>query len=135
MSTSAVLAALWPDLKTFLVKIGRWLLDVILEEGRGGLAVYMRQRVGVFKRRRKRAKSKRRQKWLAGRILRWNKAAVWLESAAAKRLSKRVATQAQELAERELENVEPELENFARWNRRELRRARRRARRAARRAA
>ncbi len=130
MSSAAVAATLWPALRGFLVRIGRWLLDVILEVGRSGLALYMRQRVGVFVRRRKRAKAKRRIKWLTGRIARWRKAAAWLESTEAKKLTKQVARRAQKLAESQLDEIEPELENFARWNRRELRRARRRARRA-----
>ena len=134
MSSTAIVSALWPELRGFLVRIGRWLLDVIIEEGRTGLAVYMRQRVRVFTRRRKRARGKRRIKWLTGRIARWRKAAKWLESAKAHILTKRVATKAQERAERELDDLEPELENFERWSRRELRQAARRSRRAARRA-
>lgn len=131
MTTTAILAALWPTLRSFLVRIGRWLIDVVLAEGRAGLAIYMRQRVGVFIRRRKRARSKLRKKWLTGRIRRWRAAAKWLESAEAKKLSRKVAQKAQERAEQELDDLEPALENFARWSRVERRRARRKARRLA----
>ena len=130
MSTAAILSAVWPTLRGFLTRIGRWLLDVLLADGRRGLALYMRQRIRVFEIKRGRSAHKRRKKWLAGRIGRWRKAATWLESAQAAKLTKQVARRAQKLAESQLDEIEPELENFARWNRRELRRARRRARRA-----
>ncbi len=130
MSTAAILSAIWPTLRGFLTRIGRWLLDVLLVDGRRGLALYMRQRIRVFEIKRGRSAHKRRKKWLTGRIGRWRKAATWLESAQAAKLTKQVARRAQKLAESQLDEIEPELENFARWNRRELRRARRRARRA-----
>jgi hypothetical protein len=115
-------------LRRWIVKIGRWLLDTVLAEGRRGLAVYMRQRVHVFRARRARARTKRRRQWLDGRIRRWTKAAEWFDGEEAARLSKRVAKEAQGRAEAELDELEPELENFRRWNRaraRDKRRAKR----------
>ena len=135
MSTAGILAGLWPALRRFLVRIGRWLIDVAIEEGRSGLAVYLRQRVRVLTRRRKRRrKGSARYRWLTTRINWWRKAANWLEGQEAKRLSKRVAKEAKKRAEKELDDLEPVWENFGRWSRAERRRAERRARRAARRA-
>ncbi len=130
VTTSGVLMGIWPTLRGFLTRIGRWLLDVVITDGRRGLAAYMRQRIRVFSIRRRRAQHARRKKWLTGRIARWRHAATWLESAEGAKLTKQVARRAQRLAESALDELEPELENFGRWNRRELRRARRRARRA-----
>lgn len=135
MSAAGILAGLWPRLSKFLIRIGRWLLDVVLEEGRRGLAVYMRQRVRVLKRRRKRRKPKSaRYRWLTARITWWGKAARWFDGEEAKRLNTRVTEAAQERAQRELDDAEPEWENFAKWSRAQRRRARRAARRARRRA-
>ena len=134
MSTSAILAGLWPGLRRLLIGIGHWILDVILAEGRSGLAVYMRQRVGVFTRRLKRTrKGSPRSRWLTGRIRRWTQGAAWIEGEAAKALSKQIAKRAQRLAALVLEEGEPAGENFAAWSKAEERRAARRARRAARR--
>jgi hypothetical protein len=135
VTAAGVLAGLWPTLSKFLLRIGRWLLDVVLEEGRTGLAVYMRMRVRVLKRRRARfRKTRPRHKWLTTRITWWAKAAKWLEGQEAKRLSRRVAEEAQKRAARELDGAEPEWENFGRWTKGQERRAKRRARRIMRRA-
>jgi hypothetical protein len=131
VSSAGILAGLWPALRRILIGIGRWILDVILNEGRSGLAVYMRQRIGVFTRRLKRArKGSPRSRWLTGRIRRWTQGATWLEGAAAKALSKKIAQEAQRRAEDELQAGEPVFENFAAWSKAEKRRAARRARRA-----
>lgn len=131
MSTAGILAGLWPALRRFVLRIGRWLIDVAIEEGRRGLAVYLRQRVRVLTRRRKRCRKKgSRYRWLSTRITWWRKAAKWLEGQEAKRLSKRVAKEAKKRAENELDDLEPVWENFGKWTRAERRKARRRARRA-----
>lgn len=135
MSASGILAGLWPKLRGFLLRIGQWLLDVVLEDGRRGLAVYLRQRVRVLKRRRLRArKGKARHKWLTLRINTWNRAATWLEGAEGKKLSKSVAKAAQKRAAEELDQAEPIWENFENWTKAQERRAKRRAKRMLRRA-
>jgi hypothetical protein len=128
----AVLTALWPVLRRLAQQIGRWILDVALEEGRAALAAYMRLRVGMFRRRQARARGAARRAWLDGRIRRWSKAAGWLESADGRRLTRKVASAAVERGQAELDANEPTAENFSRWKRdRERRRDRRRTRRAA----
>lgn len=131
-----MLAGLWPVLKMFLLRIGGWILDVAIAEGRAGLASYLRQRVQVLTRRRKKCKRQgARYRWLSARITWWTKAAKWLESQAAKKLQKRVAQAAKKRAAEELDQAEPVWENFGKWSKAEKRRAERRMRRAARRAA
>ncbi len=139
MSTVAVarvLTGLWPALRNLLLKIGRWLIETIAEEGIGGLIVYMRQRVRVFgrrivrvKARRSRMKSKRgprykienwRVLWLQGRVKRWRTAIAWLQSKAAERLRGYVIAKAVARAQDEIPEEAPD-EDFSRW----LRKARR----------
>lgn len=135
MSAAGILAGMWPKLRRFLLRIGQWLLDVVLEEGRRGLASYLRQRVRVLSRRRKRRKkSSARYKWLTLRINTWRRCAKWLEGDEGKKLSRRVAKAAQRRAKEELDQAEPVWENFESWTKAQERRAKRRAKRMLRRA-
>ncbi|MHA1573445.1 MAG: hypothetical protein ACTSX8_05575 [Alphaproteobacteria bacterium] len=135
MSAAGILAGMWPKLRRFLLRIGQWLLDVVLEEGRRGLASYLRQRVRVLSRRRKRRKkSSARYKWLTLRINIWRRCAKWLEGDEGKKLSRRVAKAAQRRAKEELDQAEPVWENFESWTKAQERRAKRRANRMLRRA-
>jgi len=135
VSAAGILAGMWPKLRRFLLRIGQWLLDVVLEEGRRGLASYLRQRVRVLSRRRKRRKkSSARYKWLTLRINTWRRCAKWLEGDEGKKLSRRVAKAAQRRAKEELDQAEPVWENFESWTKAQERRAKRRAKRMLRRA-
>jgi len=135
VSAAGILAGMWPKLRRFLLRIGQWLLDVVLEEGRRGLASYLRQRVRVLSRRRKRRKkSSARYKWLTLRINIWRRCAKWLEGDEGKKLSRRVAKAAQRRAKEELDQAEPVWENFESWTKAQERRAKRRANRMLRRA-
>lgn len=135
MSAAGILAGMWPKLRRFLLRIGQWLLDVVLEEGRRGLASYLRQRVRVLSRRRKRRKkSSARYKWLTLRINTWRRCAEWLEGDEGRKLSRRVAKAAQRRAKEELDQAEPVWENFESWTKAQERRAKRRANRMLRRA-
>ena len=126
MSAAAATAALvqmWPSLRRSLLEIGRWLLEVIADEGVRGLIIYMRQRVKVFRRRlrrvlKRRAHSKWRVKWLDGRITRWGRAIAWLSGSQASKLKGKVVGLAIDRATREIPTEAPD-EVFARWRRRQ----------------
>ena len=124
-AATAVLAALWPGLRKALLAIGRWLLNTIADEGVKGLAIYMRQRVKVFRRRLTRVVTRKRYsewraRWLNSRILRWEGAIKWLTSTAAAKLKGRVVGLAMERATREVPEDAPD-ELFSRWRRRQMR--------------
>lgn len=59
-------------------KIGRWLIERLGRTIADRLAAYMLEKVEDFKRRRARARTLRRKRWLDGRIMRWTAAARWL---------------------------------------------------------
>lgn len=122
MTTTAILQAIWPGLRRVLLRIGRWLLRTIADEGLRGLISYMRQRVRVFQARLKRVlgrkHSKWRPKWLRGRIARWRNAITWLGSKRAAKLKGRVLEAAEKMAERLIPEEAPG-ESFARWRRRQ----------------
>jgi hypothetical protein len=127
-AATAVLVKMWPGLRRSLLSIGRWLLDVIVDEGVKGLLVYMRQRVKVFGRRLRRVLKRRvspkwrvgcwRAKWLRGRIARWRRAIAWLGGAQATKLKGRIVGLAIARATREIPTEAPD-EVFARWRRRQ----------------
>lgn len=75
MTTQALTMGILKILKA----IGRWVLDDLVSYGVDALIGYMRVRIGVFGKRRARAKRDRRKRWLAGRIKRWTTAMRWLE--------------------------------------------------------
>ena len=58
--------------------IGRWLLRHLVERGVARLVGYLDGKIGDFKRRRARARTQRRKRWLTGRIRRWSAAMNWL---------------------------------------------------------
>lgn len=122
MTTAAILKAIWPGLRRVLLRIGRWLLNALADEGLRGLVSYMRQRVKVFRRRLakilKRRHSKWRPKWLRGRIARWLGAIRWLQGKRAAKLKGRVLDYAQRFAEDTIPEDAPD-ESFARWRRRQ----------------
>lgn len=134
MSVQAILSAVWGPLRRVLLNIGRWLLGALAEEGTSGLRSYMRQRVRVFERRKKRARAKLRREWLAGRIGRWKRAIKWLEGKDAKRMTGDVIDAAMKRADEEIPEEAPE-ESFTKWERRRADRQERRAARRARRRA
>ena len=71
-----------PILQAFirlLWRVGKWLLRLIARHGAKRLAAYMRVRIDVFADKRKRARTKRRRRWLDGRIHRWRYAVAFLE--------------------------------------------------------
>lgn len=117
----AALEPLWPTLRGFLLRIGRWLLETILDATARGLVIYMQQRIKVFCRRLERTRSKRRQTWLRGRIARWARAAKWFEQKA-DALEERITKAAMARAEAEVPDEAPDFEDFARWSRAERRR-------------
>lgn len=78
--TRAIIRALVQGLRRYAVSIGRWIIGQIREHGGRAIANYMRVRVGVFRRRLKRARAEWRQRFLRGRIGRWLRAAQWIES-------------------------------------------------------
>jgi hypothetical protein len=122
MTTTAILQAIWPGLRRVLLRIGRWLLRTIADEGLRWLISYMRQRVRVFQARLKRVLARRhskwRPKWLRGRIRRWRNAISWLKSKRAAKLKGRVLDAAQRMAERTIPEEAPD-ESFSRWRRRQ----------------
>lgn len=120
MTAAAILTALWPGLRRVLLAIGRWLMRVIGDEGVKFLAGYMRQRVHVFRRRLARVLARRHSKWrpewLRGRISRWNRAIVWLQSRQAQKLKGEVLRKANHLATYQIPEEAPG-ESFGRWRR------------------
>lgn len=78
MSAAGIARALWPALRRILIRIGRWVLDDLLEDGVRFVGRYMLKRCKVFRRRLERARTKIRRGWLRRRIVRWQKAAAWL---------------------------------------------------------
>ena len=83
MSTAAATAiagALWKGFRWILQRIGRWVARDLVDYGITALIGYMRVRIGVFEKRLKRARRKRRKFWLQGRIFRWTKALNWLRA-------------------------------------------------------
>ena len=97
MNVAAIVAGLWPAFRKIITDIGRWLVGRIRRHGAKKLAAYMELRIDVFEDRLARARRPHRQKWLRGRIRRWNNAIVWLEANAAK-FNKSVADAIEKLA-------------------------------------
>ena len=99
MSASGIARALWPALRRILIRLGRWVLDDLAEDGVVFVARYLLKRVQVFARRLKRARTKLRRRWLRGRIGRWRHASAWLTANASNLKGKALDAYA-ELAER-----------------------------------
>lgn len=104
MSIAALATALWPNLRKFMIRIGKWLFGVLTGEGARFLIRYMHQRVRVFKKRLERVKARRwsrkwRVRFLTGRIMRWTIAANWLEAKQADLKPKVVDAMAKKLDE------------------------------------
>lgn len=59
-------------------RIGKWILQRVIQRGAVRLGHYMLERVDVFRRRLKTAKTDRRKRWLRGRIKRWERGGSWL---------------------------------------------------------
>jgi hypothetical protein len=59
-------------------KLGRWILRRIIARGLDLTIGYLDGKIDDFGRRRARAKTARRKRWLAGRIRRWRAALSWL---------------------------------------------------------
>jgi hypothetical protein len=90
---------LWSGLKRILIRIGRWVLDELIDEGVDRLVSYMRKRVKVFRwRLRNRARAEWRISFLRGKISRWNAAIRWLQRRA-KQLAGKVLDWLQGMAE------------------------------------
>lgn len=60
-------------------KIGRWLIERLAKTAVVHLIGYIRGKIDDFSRRRARAKTERRKRWLLGRMRRWTAAANWLQ--------------------------------------------------------
>lgn len=99
MSAAGIVRALWPALRRILIRIGRWVLDDLLEDGVRFVARYLRKRVKVFQRRLGRVKAKWRQRCLRRRIRRYLGASAWLDEHAGS-LSKRALRLVEPLAEK-----------------------------------
>lgn len=99
MSYGGIARALWPALRRILIRLGRWVLDDLVEDGVRFVARYLLKRVRVFARRLGRARTKLRRRWLRGRIGRWRDASAWL-TANASSLRGKALDLYSELAER-----------------------------------
>lgn len=99
MSAAGIARALWPALRRILIRLGRWVLDDVLEDGLSFVARYLLKRVKVMRRRLGRARTKWRRRWLRARIGGWVHASEWLTSHAAS-LTKRALRLYERLAER-----------------------------------
>lgn len=78
-AATKIAGALWPAFRKLLKQIGRWLIRVMARRGLRNLLGYMACRVDVYEARLGRARTKRRKRWLTGRIRRWNAAMAWLK--------------------------------------------------------
>lgn len=88
---ATIASQLWPALRRLILHLGRWVLGSLRRNGAQNLASYMRIRANdVFTARLKRARTKRRKKWLRGRIRRWLLVSTWLEKHS-KKISNKVA--------------------------------------------
>lgn len=58
--------------------LGRWILRRLILRGVDLVLGYIDGKIEDFKRRRRRARSDRRRRWLAGRVRRWRAAFRWL---------------------------------------------------------
>lgn len=110
--------------------LGRWVLRDLEQYGVARLIGYMEIRVGVFRERLKRARSKARQRWLVGRIQRWRSAIRWLQQHSP-RISRKVARAVEQWLEENGERIADRVvhESFVRWHaatRKDRRRNRRR---------
>lgn len=71
-------SALWIGILPWLRKIGRWLIERLVQKGTQWLLAVMEDRIDAFKRRRARTKLAWRKRWLLKRIFRWTKAHQWV---------------------------------------------------------
>lgn len=99
MTRTGIVKALWPAMRRILIRLGRWVLDDLVDDGVRFVARYLLKRVRVFSRRLGRARSRLRRRWLRRRIGRWRDASAWL-TANASSLRGKALDLYSELAER-----------------------------------
>jgi hypothetical protein len=116
MSTAAIVAGLWSELKRILLLVGRWLIRRISTKGVDRVVHFMELRIETFVGRLARARSVRRKTWLKRRIVRWRKALAWVTKQVRARLEK-AARALDELAEQQGLAWDAPDEVYERWAR------------------
>lgn len=97
--------------------IGRWILRRLIRKGIDLVVGYMDGKIDDFQRRKGRARTQRRVRWLAGRIRRWKAALRWLI-----RQRRSITRRIVELVDREVGHAIPMAANderYERWARRQ----------------
>lgn len=129
-AVTRVVASLWPQLRSILLNLGRWVIERLARRGLARLRYYMEDKIEDFERRvarvsarRRRIKVKRgprydvenwRVLWLRSRIKRWKLALKWLSSSRAEKLRGKAIDMAAARAERQIPEQAPG-EDFRKW--------------------